>query len=144
MHPLERIRRGNMENTPQVGESSRRLAAASDQLKLLVQNDPFPELRAPIARLSMTVDNIISARSSEEPDSATIALLEKSVEELYRTSVAQTHASPQKYQQPIFQCYSDYQKCVRHNKSSGEKTLCLSLFVLSIAHNLVSVSLTVK
>jgi hypothetical protein len=123
--------------------AARRLAEASDQLKLLVQQDPFPELRAPIAALSSTVESIITAGSTE-PDAATIVLLEKNVENLYRASVAQTNASPQKYQQPIFQCYSDYQKCVSHNKSKSGKGLCLSLFILSIAHSLVSISVTFK
>ena len=116
-----------MEKATDAGEASQRLAEASGQLKLLVQQAPFPELRAPIARLATTVENIVSTRSTEA-DEANILLLERSVR-IYRTSAAQINASPQKYQQPIFQCYSDYQKCVGHNKSKGGKALCLSMFV---------------
>jgi hypothetical protein len=122
------------------------LKAASADLRSLVLANHFPELRVPIERLSANFDQLVAlvASQSTEPDAAAVSELEKSVEYLYRTSVAQTNIAPQKYQQPIFQCYSDYQKCVAHNATTAGKTVCLSMFVLSIVNSFMSISLTFK
>jgi hypothetical protein len=131
-----------MGNPPE-SKSQSDLRDASIKLKSLMRENRFPELQTSLENLSEKVEEVAEF-GSDEPTAAAVAALEKSVERLYRTSVAQTNAAPQKFQQPIFQSYSDYQKCVTSHSTATKKTICISLFVLSVANNLLSISLTLK
>jgi hypothetical protein len=126
--------------SPGPAEVTDAVNAASEKLNSLLQLNPYPELQNSLNRLATAFEDV---RKEGSPEAAPprLADLEKGIQSLYRTSIAQTNATPQKYQQPIFQCYSDYEVCISEQQSPSGRIICMSLFVLSIADNLVSISI---
>jgi len=113
---------------------------ASQKLALFLRSNPFPELEGSLVNLAESL-SAVKPTPGAVVESDSLVRFENSIERLYRTSSAQTNASPQKYQQPIFQCHSDYLSCVKQQKSGNGKLLCMSLFVLSLANNLLSITI---
>lgn len=114
---------------------------AGTELDLLVAKNPYPELQHSLEELASAYSQIRLDALSDQFDEASIAAVDRSIVHLGRRSAAETNAAPRGYQQPIFQSLGDYQLCAKQNKTSAAKILCVSLFILSLASNLLSISI---
>jgi hypothetical protein len=112
------------------------LPAARRKLEQVVQRREYPDIQASLEQLREAINQLPAEGTAEQLASAT-----QSVTALYRTSMAQANAAPQKYQQPVFQCYADYQRCAAKQTATAGKALCIALFVLSLADNLLELSI---
>jgi hypothetical protein len=127
--------------TPEEMRLSETLPAARTKLEQLATATRFPELKGSIDALREALDHLLSNKTGTEETAVDLAT--QSVTQLYRTSMSQANAVPQKYQQPVFQCYTDYEKCLAKQATVSGKALCVTLFVLSLADNLLSISIKV-
>jgi len=123
---------------PEEQRLSETLPAARTKLEQLATVSQFHELKGSIDSLREALGDLHSDGAEDAVDVAT-----RSVTQLYRTSMSQTNASPQKYQQPVFQCYADYERCVAKQTTVSGRALCVTLFALSLADNLLSISIKV-
>lgn len=128
--------------TPENVQLDQALPAAREKLEQLARADSFPDLRASIDGLRQAID-ALQSKGPTTADDDVVRKATESVTHLYRSSMTQANAAPQKYQQPVFQCYSDFQKCTAKKTAASEKALCVALFVLSLANRLLSLSIKV-
>ena len=127
--------------TPEETRLSETLPAARSKLEQLVAVNRFPELKGSIDALRDALEQLHAGEKWTEE--AAVNEATRSVSQLYRTSMSQANAAPQKFQQPVFQCYTDYEKCIAKNGTVTGKALCITLFALSLANNLLSISIKV-
>jgi hypothetical protein len=127
--------------TPEEVRLSQTLPAARTKLEQLATVGRFPDLKGPIDGLREALDYLHSNERWTEEDAVNVAT--GSVTQLYRTSMSQANAAPQKYQQPVFQCYTDYEKCIAKQATISGKALCVTLFALSLADSLLSISIKI-
>lgn len=128
--------------SPQDLQLNEALPTALAQLERLTQAQRFPDLQAPLEKLQQAIGLLHANPATPSLDAIRDA--DESVTRLYQTSMAQANAAPAKYQQPVFQCYSDYQKCTASAKTASGKAMCTTLFVLSLANKLLTISVSVK
>jgi len=126
--------------TPEQLSLNEALPIASNKLGQITKTGRFPELQASLDGILKAVNDLQSNKIIVDDESVRNA--SESVTRLYRISMAQANATPQEYQQPIFQCYGDYEKCLAKQTSASGKALCVTLFVLSLADNLLSLSIS--
>jgi len=109
---------------------------AKEIIDKLVKSDAFPKL-TPV--LSNAKEQLESLTKTESADG-----LESSVSRIYQTTMADVNVAPTKYQQKVFQCYGDYEQCIKTKTDGDAKTICSVLFILAVASSLLSVSIELK
>jgi|ERR1700683_920764 len=88
--------------TPEEMRLSETISVARSKLAQLGADNRFPDLRDSLDQLRKAIEQLGSPEQGKEEAAVTAAA--QSITTLYRTSMSQANATPQKYQQPVFQC----------------------------------------
>lgn len=133
-----------MSPSEDLSHTAQTLASAATKLGDAINANVYPELQSALMHLASSVKGACDQTENDESRMAQVVALDDSIVQLYRVSQSQLNAAPQKYQQPIFQCYNDYTKCIKKKSKPAERLVCQALFALSIANCFVSITFTKK